>query len=329
MPITRQKIVKLTNMNSQKCEVGNIEYLFDKEKGFDILIDNQTLKSPETICKYFSISKNNICAFLEHYLYASHPKDFNDPFDCNEKLITPPKSTKELCIYNEISNQIKVNKNHHLISIFHHWLFYHYGIVSMTMNASSMYMWTHYTNNHSGFLLKFKTDKLLKSFTGIYKVNYVKSINSVEFDINHLAAQTLMMICTKSISWIDEDEWRLLVYGGKMFVPGIHNENEHNDLINNRKIKYDSDSIEEIILGHRFFDRKNIDKIVDKKYYLAFDKKEDNLKVKLLDFLINKGIKTKWIFLNLFDFELEPMNIKISKNGRLFIFDIIDDRFKI
>jgi len=312
-------------MNIQKCKVDNVEYFYDKKNGFDMLIDNQRINYPDSIYKYCSISKNSISAFREHYLYASHPKDFNDPFDCNERLIIPPKSPKELYIYNEISKELRLNKNHDYISIFYNLLFYHFGIVSMTTNDSNMYMWTHYTNNHSGFLLKFTTKKLIKNYSGIYKVNYIKSISPVVFDDDNLVAQIFMMICSKSDKWIAEDEWRLLTYGSKMFVPGVHNKEENENLINNRKIEYNLDSLEEIILGHYFFSRNNIVKIDQRKYYLNFDNDIDDLKIELLDFIINNRIQTKWIFLNLSDFELEPMKIEISKKDKLFIFDIIDN----
>jgi hypothetical protein len=314
-------------MSKQCCKINNKEYLFDEETGFDIVIDNKRIKHPDSIFKYCSLSEKNVNALINQYLFASHPKDFNDPFDCFDRLIIPPKSPKDSCLYNEISKEIRLNDNHDLLSIFYNLLFYHSGIVSMTTNDSNMYMWTHYTFNHSGFLLKFKTDRLLKNFEGIYKVGYEESLSSVEFDEKNLAAQTLMMLCTKSDKWIAEEEWRLVAYGNKMFVPGVHDSKMHKNLIENRKIGYDFDSLEEVILGHYFFTRKNIIRIEGRKYFIHVDKKSDNSKVDFLNFIVKNSIQVKWIFLKQNDFEIEPMEIKIIKNKKMFIVEITDERF--
>lgn len=42
---------------------------------------------PETLFKIYPLNSNSIDALLNSYIYASHPSEFNDLFDCHKDLI--------------------------------------------------------------------------------------------------------------------------------------------------------------------------------------------------------------------------------------------------
>lgn len=84
------------------------------------------------------------------------------------------------------------------------------GILSLSGNHSNLLMWSHYTNNHKGFVLELDSTSIF--FGGIDKVNY--SIERLCFDEiadskKHNASLLYRNVFHKSIDWSYEDEWRL------------------------------------------------------------------------------------------------------------------------
>ena len=67
------------------------KYIHDASKGSPkegvSIIPPHEKPIPDSFYKYFSLTPNNLDAFKNNYLYASHPVELNDKFDCYSDLI--------------------------------------------------------------------------------------------------------------------------------------------------------------------------------------------------------------------------------------------------
>jgi len=76
-------------MNNPSFSKNNWIYRINRssEDDFDIqVIDPDRTKPPQVLYKYYSLSSNSFDATSKGYLYASHPFQFNDPYDCNKYI---------------------------------------------------------------------------------------------------------------------------------------------------------------------------------------------------------------------------------------------------
>lgn len=129
-----------------------------------------------------------------------------------------------------------------------------FGILCLTEKYDNMTMWSHYSENHTGFLIGFNLLKDItdpkKRFTKLRKVNYVANRPHLTlFDLekddgtNFHSIWIQTYLYTKSNHWAHENEWRQV------------NKLSHCDkkeLKNNQEIflySYNRESIEEIVLG--------------------------------------------------------------------------------
>src|SRR5674476_147839 len=61
--------------------IHNENYEYD----FEIVDPNKTSK-PEFLFKHFSLNTNAVNTLVKKYLFASHPLQLNDPYDCNRYI---------------------------------------------------------------------------------------------------------------------------------------------------------------------------------------------------------------------------------------------------
>lgn len=161
-------------------------------------------KIPEIVYKYRDWNNpfhKNI--LLHNEIYLASPKDFNDPFDCripmNFQNMSEIKMTHE-------EKQAELSK--------------HYGIFSGSAKWNGILLWSHYANNHQGFCVGFKEEKL-RHFGGFVRtgvVMYEKDFPEIKYKKEESRQEKLHRIViqttTKSEEWAYEEEYRLI----KVFV---------------------------------------------------------------------------------------------------------------
>lgn len=149
---------------------------------------------PKSVFKFFSITEHNLNALTDRYIYLPHFSKFNDPFDCNFRLIDFKKQNKK-------SNQKKRER-----ILFEN--FENIGISCFSRKNDSILMWSHYAENHKGFCIEFHTNI---NTTGInpLDINYIKDFQNVNYYKNKKDA-LYHMLYSKSLEWEYEEELRLI-----------------------------------------------------------------------------------------------------------------------
>jgi len=129
-----------------------------------------------------------------------------------------------------------------------------FGILCFTENYDNMTMWSHYSENHTGFVIGFNPIKNItdpkKRFAKPWKVKYTANRPRITlFNLDKKDGTTFhsiwiqVFLYTKSIHWVHENEWRQV---NKL------NCCDKKELKNNEEIflfDYNRESIEEIVLG--------------------------------------------------------------------------------
>lgn len=210
-------------------------------------------------------------------IYFPKPSEFNDPFDgnipvrwdlmsyeeCYEKnldLINTDHKDKDQKLVREYAKKVtdektllhpeklskerpeQLNKWNSII-----------GLFSLSKVNDNILMWSHYSFNHSGFVVGFKTESLIND----YDFDYLEPIEyQAEYPIikgtGDITEQFYKKFFHKSELWDYEKEWRL-----------------SKNHIEKRLITLKKETIDQIIIGC-CADRKQIDEIIRKtrKYLL-------------------------------------------------------------
>lgn len=233
------------NIKAPKIE----DFLHKEEKKYIEYIQNRNSPKNEMIYKYRNWNDSHHRRILEGKLYFSSSANFNDPFDgnvpINSLLIQDDNFSMQLdTLINRIVS--KTNKNEQCISNFisiKEKLNYIYnysenelGILSFSGIRDNVLMWSHYANNHKGFLVGFDFNLIREELATTYGwVEYINEIN----DNNKQVLNYPIIPFLKSESWYYEEEIRFI-------KEGKQNTNiEH---------QVSTDSIKEVILGMKMND---------------------------------------------------------------------------
>ncbi|OQY32011.1 MAG: hypothetical protein B6241_12355 [Spirochaetaceae bacterium 4572_59] len=220
--------------------------------------------------KYYSLNSDFTWeALREDYFYFSSPSQLNDPFDCRVNLIWKgdESDTKKWL-------QKKDFKNKDIDMLAKH--IHNYDIqlddftpeeykaardgikiFSVTTNPENILMWSHYANNHTGICVKIKTIKWYGDigvkfracnftrelvhdypqgyipFSEVkYKYEMPSAVNMLYIKDNDHALERFIL--TKHFDWSYEEEYRTTAF--------IHD-------IYDQKMKYHTDTIQEVIFG--------------------------------------------------------------------------------
>lgn len=217
--------------------------------------DNQEIKT-EKLFKFYFFNTNNIDSLHNSYFYLASPKDFNDPFDCQNHQ-------EEL-----MQKKYPIRKD----------IFDNLGVSCFTRNSQNPSMWDRYTDKYSGYCIKFKNINLFDRTKIDIRSNvaYTSKYFNIEWyyqeifkEIDHQkisenSKNDMKFIitighkyCQKSTDWKNEEEYRIVSLRCKE---------------NLRKIYYDPSQIEELYLGYNMI--------------------EENKKI-ILDVIKAKGINPK------------------------------------
>lgn len=299
-------------------------YVYDnpanEKERFKIITPNNR-QEPEILYKYYSLETYNIEAVINHYLYANHPRELNDPYDCFQFFLDFNDLTleqyKEVLLdrFSEIEIDYLFRNNKKALSYeyakdFHLLVFSKIGIVSLTTDGLSSNMWNYYCK-YEGFNIALETRLLPNSFSGPFPMNYKDSFDKLSISQVDPRICVLYQTNVKSSKWIGEDEWRYLITSKKVLkIPGLYLHNTHN-----RKFFYNIKAISEITLGFYFFNESELSLHAEDEILLSLKNKKKRMKSrrKLLDFIVKNSIKTYWIRLSTINFKLNRLEIKLSK----------------
>ncbi|AMC10099.1 hypothetical protein Lupro_02025 [Lutibacter profundi] len=188
--------------------------------------------NPKYIYKYFNNEKHNLESLAKNYFYLSHPKDFNDPFDCLNNLP-----------YSKLSSDVNSM-----------------GVCCFSQIRNISPMWGNYANNYKGFCLKIDTEKLKNKNRNIFfsKVIYEKNIQNL---INFESLNKIKDELKKSNDFSDKDKRHILevvkfFYRTSIKYKNWSYEKEYRfispSIINNeRNLKFNINCIEEIYIGYK------------------------------------------------------------------------------
>jgi hypothetical protein len=306
--------------------------------GFNYLLDNNLQKNklpvplinsdkypnkPLVLYHYYNMSKFSVDSLLQHYIYANHPLEFNDPFDCNRDLISFEKTTLE-----EIYALNKISKPEYIRQLFFSkkkedtillydllkWLIYNViylktGIFCMTSKKDSMEMWSYYTD-HRGFVLEFDIQNFPPNHWGPFPINYTDKFEKIEYSI-FKGLSFIYQSNIKSKCWDHENEWRFIFYGPNMMTVPFKQEPDAHD----RKFYYNPQIVKHITLGFYFFEMNEYvtnQSTVDK--YIVKLKINIVHKRRILQYIISNKISVSMITLkreSSSDLGSRPIELKI------------------
>lgn len=248
---------------------------------------------PPRVFKFYSLNNNSIDAFLNHYLFLSHPYHLNDLMDTYGYAIDTRNITPE--IYNKLKNQI-INHTPLMVNgvdfskldfeidrgcevlrkAISDSYFCFGGIVSLSsINRFNELMWSHYTNE-TGFMIEFDTLALLRSIKfhklnnhfktlDIRPINYKPNPTGVSCvqhpDIEYI---NITNATQKKDDWTYENEWRIIAtsYNFLGLPKSLAVQDEKYLDVSKRRLYYDPSSIMRIFLGKKFFEIHNVEKVI-------------------------------------------------------------------
>ena len=236
---------------------------------------------PQHLYKFYSFNEFGRSAFLEHYLYLSHPCQLNDFIDgvnytldlrdvANDSREFDRLKQEVLGNTPDIKNLIDFEKEvtfknkegaYKLQEVINRSYFDFGGIVSLASHSRfNELLWGHYAKE-TGFVIEFYTDGLLQEIRRhilnypfrylrlapvVYKDHPV-SINCKERNIHEI---NVFNAYQKQKDWSYENEWRILATTNKLI--GRSKELEECSL--KGYLYYHTNAISRIYLGRKFWD---------------------------------------------------------------------------
>ena len=263
-------------------------------KGFYKITSSIISKCPQSFYKYYALSSNSVNALTEMYIYATHPNQFNDPFDCNEKLIQFNTWNDVEILWSDLFEKIKeyysdekqacIDSSRTFKTLIYRKL----GLFSMTDSKDNYQMWSYYAHN-TGFCVEFDVKEFNFRHFGPFPINYLDNIIS-PVNISEVGGLLAMLIQSniKNKWWKPENEWRLYIPNPngqdmKSFGQGEEKFNMPND--HDRKFKYPLSSIKSITLGPLFFKDTICIKVSSDEVEFIFSDENNQLQVETLNFL--------------------------------------------
>lgn len=250
--------MKIPSLNLNiPIENYTLEYKFNLENTKNYLvniIDNLNPLSIESEClfKFYTISDHSFDALENNYFYLTSPDKFNDPFDC---LVHQEE---------EMQKKYPMRKE----------IYENLGATCFSNNLKNPSMWNRYTNDYSGFCIKFKKIKLvdrslIEIGTNVFYTkkhlnplwfyqNVFKEIdaqpiqNSSKSDMKFILT-VVHKYCQKSYEWQNEEEYRFVSL---------------RCLENSRKLNFNPQCVEEIYIGYKMSDtdKHRIINLMKKQY---------------------------------------------------------------
>ncbi|MUL00603.1 DUF2971 domain-containing protein [Aliivibrio fischeri] len=209
------------------------------------------------VYKYLPFSDGSKCILSSGTMKFSHYSDFNDPFDCRisydvdksmEYFKSRPDIFKDAGKILKLSPAKRVQRKKQMLigvqrslesGVYHDSVISNVGICCLTKKPDNILMWSHYAENHTGFVVEFtidpndqnlNMDNVEERLFG-WDVIYNDTMPTVVAGTGTFDAVKDVFL-TKSPEWKYESEYRVL---GMNKGPGIH--------------KFDQTTITKVIAG--------------------------------------------------------------------------------
>ncbi len=284
-------------------------------------IDIKNRFCPKKFYKFRSISQNSIDNVLSNTIWFDNPLNMNDPYDCRfaldnfaDQYHISPETYKSFYIdkpeefdselfdyikenkvtYNEFMKKIKFNglSLEPMITVFQdsheEWLskFIHSYLkkiyfCSFSQHFHSILMWTHYSQNHSGFCIEYDSSNINEYnpyINNLYPIIYTdKLFNISDYYSQQNPKNNILYfqypIIYKSSEWAYENEWRVIHSHGSL----------------SKACNLPTPPISSIILGSNFFTQFKVnDNYKDGEYH-----KKLRLALQLISHCKKKSINLK------------------------------------
>lgn len=187
------------------------------EYNFEVIDPLKTPK-PQYLYKHFSLSEYSIDSLINNYLYASHPLQLNDPYECNKRIfnldLTPlsifqnflgflETVDKTLSIKDMFYHQ-RQDLNDLFLESFWQLMYSKCGIVSMSDIPTNIQMWAYYSKL-DGLQIKLNTQRIPENFKGPLKVRYSSILDKIPIK-NNFFLPVLYQMTNKENNWDHESE---------------------------------------------------------------------------------------------------------------------------
>ena len=262
--------------------------------GYYDIIPNKEVPMPNTFFKYYALTENSVDALTNLYIYATHPNQFNDPFDCNENLIAfdtweDVKTLWEGGLDNIVSCFSKLEEMcKYSTYAFKTVLYRHLGLFSLATIPDNYLMLALYSQK-TGFCVEFDVNQFPFQHFGPFPINYVKDIpGPIHIGETGGAIAMLIQSNVKNIWWQYENEWRLYIpnpCGLDMLSFGPETKRFNSPSDHDRRFKYSMSALRSVTLGNAFFEDFIINTKSEFEIEVETSITNNSLKMKILDFL--------------------------------------------
>lgn len=277
-------------------------YYYDAQNGWYIDY-GEDIEIPPTLFKYYALSDNSVDALTNFYVYATHPNQLNDPFDCDVDLIQMD-STDEIrillgnpSIYAQFLDMCGGDESTlkgiapKLFKV----VFYRKcGILSLCKSCNSKQMWSLYANNN-GFCVEFDHTSFPFKHSGPFLMDYRETLETKSTSLlGGVPVAALYQTNVKTSEWAYEQEWRILISNPegldmKSYGESIYNFNFGDE--HDRKFRYPLCAIKNIYLGINFLGEDSCVISHNTEWEVMYQ--EECHQSKILDFLASTHIPTK------------------------------------
>lgn len=279
-----------------RFEIDRWLYEAYRENGvfqFNITPDIENYESPQLLAKLYSLNAYSLDAIKGNYIYAPHPCQFNDLYDCHEDLIRSddPQFTDRFIrpVFGDQTDEILQGlQDPHIYAQrnFREIYFRKVAPISLTNNLDNPLMWAYY-NNNQGFGIELKLSEITSNYHGPFPINYQEEINPISLKDYDWPVSVLYQSNIKSKLWKHESEYRLLLQAeadmaspacsGYHSLPGAE-----------RKLFYKKDAITHVFLGNRFFKPTELEILEDATLQVELINSAADLRIQLLDLIIER-----------------------------------------
>lgn len=287
-------------------------YYYDEQKGWYIDYGEE-ISIPATLFKYYALSDNSVDALTNLYVYATHPNQLNDPFDCDADLIQMDRleDVKKLLdnLYEVYLNMYGNNVNALMSAssqLFRVAFYRKCGILSLCQSCRSEQMWALYANNN-GFCVEFDHTSFPFKHSGPFWMDYRETLDTKSTSLlGGVPQAALYQTNVKTSEWAYEQEWRVLISNPegldmKSYGKSIYNFNFGDE--HDRKFRYPLCAIKNIYLGINFLGEDSCTISNNAEWEVMYQ--TECHQSKILDFLASTHIPTKFAVkagLNVLDF---------------------------
>lgn len=278
----------------KQFEFNGFYYCSSKEKILDVVHNREI---PSTFFKYYALNDNSVDALTNMYIYASHPAQLNDPFDCDIHLIEFDDDSVVKAFAKELYNALvfmypnERERKDFCRKAYQEIIYTKCGIFSMTTRRDNINLWATYTEG-KGVCVELDYTKFPFQCFGPYPINYSNELQTVKVSKCGIQRALAYQTNVKKMCWKQEEEWRLLI-SNPDGIGNFESMGEYADVVNSnlnvvrRIAKYPKDAVRSVTLAINFFDNEKSSRVTDSEIEIECD---DIRKRKILDFLISTDI---------------------------------------